>query len=252
MLDLIRESAQAKRIGAQDLTREELRQRLNLPENPEPLRIRRTFQADQKWGAVERIFFFSEPGILITAVLYLPSQPPARAVLLLIPAGTEGQEKYAGRIHELLESGALVMVLDVRGTGAVRMHQRNSGQGLEFKSTEFRVANDHFLLGTSLASKRTFDVLRGLEYLRQRSDISPTTPMELEAHGWPGIYAVLAAPIDGEIGDCRLYDGLDTWDHAFELRRPDSGCLREPTLLPELKGQYDLGTLVKLAGARHC
>lgn len=256
MLDLFRDEWLAARSKAPTPTREALTQKLlpaaQPPRPSQPLRVRRTGTQRSPAGVAERVFFFSEPAVAVTAAIYQPTPTVAvnKAVLLLIPDGTEGQAPFAAEIAERVARGELVMVFDVRGTGAVRMHDTTSGKGLAFRSTEFRSASDHFMLGTSLAARRTYDVLRALEYLRGRLAGTDTRmPVTISGHGWPAIYGLLAAAVDGHI-DAPTFAGLPaSWLEAYELK-PDQPERISPSLIaPELGGDFDIEDLLRLAGA---
>jgi len=160
ILDLLYDewkTVRSRAAASPPLSRQTLRRRLHFPDTIRvPSHVRRTSREVADGVTADRIFFFSEPGIIVTGVVYMPPSSITRAALLLMPDGTLGQTPYMDRIHERLADGYLVMVFDPRGTGAVRMRQRNPGEGLAFRSTEFRVANDHFMLGTSIAAQRTY------------------------------------------------------------------------------------------------
>ncbi len=227
----------------------ELRRRLQLPGTIEtPAHVRRTVRQSEDGVTADRIFFFSEPDIIVTGVLYQPASTVKQATLLLIPDGTEGQAPYAGRIRELLAAGHAVLVFDPRGTGAVRMRQRNWNEGLTFRSTEFRVASDHFLLGTSIAAQRTCDVLRACAWLRSLEGIPSGVPVQIEAHGWPAIYGLLAAAADDDAVAGPLTGLPDSWEETFIEQRRDPERLSEPLIVPELRGELDLCDLRRLAG----
>ncbi|MEX2606838.1 MAG: hypothetical protein WD708_05790 [Kiritimatiellia bacterium] len=247
ILDLNRDEWNRQRAAGKTLSRSELIKRMDV-QPVHPLHPRLTARIQTGYGRAERVFFFSEPGIITAGVVYAPASRPERAVLLVIPDGTEGQDPYADFIRERLEAGQLVMVFDVRGTGAVKMHTRNGGKRLEFRSTEYRVAGDHFMLGTSLAARRAHDVLQTLRYLRGREDIGTGTPIELTAYGRPAIYALLAAAVDENLAAC-TFEGLPgSWAEAFEEKTPQPERISESLILPELAG-IDIHDLVLLAKA---
>ena len=250
ILDLLRQEWDAVRQRASSGTRslEDLRQRLDLPAAIEPpAHVRRTARATEQGVTADRIFFFSEPGIIVTGVVYSCLPSPARATLLLIPDGTAGQDPYRQRISERVANGELVLVFDPRGIGAVQMRRRNQGQGLAHKSTEFRLANDHFLLRTSLASRRVFDVLRASAYLRSRPDVSAEQPVEIEAHGWPALYGLLAAAV-GEAVIAGPMTGLpESWEALFTVCDRHAEPFAESLIVPALRGEWDLDDLRRLA-----
>lgn len=248
ILDLTRNTWQQRRDSAPAVTRQELAAIIGDPPAG-TLRERRTACSTTASGTTEHVFFFTEPGILTTAIVYLPPHRPRGGLLLLIPDGTEGQQPFAKAIQEHLADGQLVMVFDVRGTGAVRMHRRMEGNGLGFRSTEFRVASDHFLLGTSLAARRAYDVRRALQYLRARPELSGGAPVALAGHGWPAIYGLLAAAVEADLAGCTLAGLPDSWAQAFELRPPEPERISESLILPELGGRADIPDLLRLARA---
>ena len=227
-----------------NLTQQQLCKRLRFPKKPITLRPRVTAKNEMDRCTGEHVFFFSEPDITVTAVLYRPLET-AGATLLLIPGGTEGQGPYVGKISSLIAEERLVMVFDPRGTGAVRMRSRNTGEGYEFRSTEFRVANDHFMLGTSLASRRAFDVLRALEFLRTRYGFSGQGEIDLIAHGAPSLWGLTAAAVDGDMGNCSFSGLPDTWAEAFTNCPPARERISESFILPELEGAFDVPWLRK-------
>ncbi len=250
MIDLNREAWQNIRCpnGEAPPSRAELIRRLDLQlDASATIRPRCTSRNETQYGTVERVFFFSEPDIAVTAVLYRPRPTPSGAALMLVPDGTEGQQPYAQTIASLVEEGRVVMVFDPRGTGAVRMRRRNHGDGYAFRSTEFRVAKDHFMLGTSIASRRSFDILMALRFLRSYCDLPAGTSISLMADGPPAIWGLLAAAADGGLAGCSLSGLAGSWTEAFQPQPPDSERLSEPLIAPELKGVFDIPDLLRLA-----
>ncbi len=231
-------------------SRQWLKKQLNIPANVEKLRPRITRTVEHDTCTADHVFFFTEPGIIATAVIYRPQGEISGAELLLIPGGTEGQEPYKEEIRRLINQQRMVMIFDVRGTGGVRMRARNNADGYNFKSTEFRVANDHFMLGSSLAAKRAFDVLRGLEFLRTRSGLPEGAPTGLSGYGPPSIWGLLAAAVDGSVDACSFSGIPESWEQAFSRRPPDRTCISEPLILPELRGLIDIGELMTLANTQ--
>lgn len=251
-LDLLREEWRTVRRRAAakpPLTRRELCRRLALPAAVEaPAHVRRTACHVEAGMTAERIFFFSEPGMIVTGVVYTPAGPVTQTVLLLIPDGTQGQTPYLDRIRERLTGGHQVMVFDPRGTGAVRMRQRNAATGLAFKSTEFRVANDHFMLGTSIAARRAYDALRAAAWLRGRAGGAQPSLVQIEAHGWPAIYGLLAAAAGDGVTAGPMTGLPDSWEAVFAKESRDPDRFSEPLVVPALRGDIDLADLRRMAG----
>jgi len=143
----------------------------------------------------EKIFFFTEPHIVSTAVFVHPRREKTASgtELLLFEDGTERIPRERARLGALLEQGRNVCVLDVRGVGAVRSRAigRNYPVG-----TEFKLGCDAFKMKTSTLGLRVFDVLRTLDYLRSRAD---TGPIALSGVGPGAAWALYAAVLDSGI-----------------------------------------------------
>ncbi len=249
VLDLHRDAWLAARESARakpPLSRQDLRARLGIPADiPVPQFVRCTTRRVTEACIVERLFFFSEPGVAVTAVQYRPQGGATGGVVVVLPDGTEGQAAYAGQIQERVQKGQIVMVVDPRGLGAVRAHAAG-GEGIGIRSREFRLANYHFLLGTSLASRRAFDILQALAVLRASPALPKDAAIGLAAFGWTSFYGLLAAAMDGNLSDCH-FDGLPgSWDEAFGVPPVADDVLCEALILPEWAGGVDIPDLLRL------
>jgi hypothetical protein len=184
---------------------------------------------------------------VLTAVLYLPVHA-IRATILLLPSGTCGQQPYWPLIESLVCAGHAVAVADVRGIGAVEMRKRNHRDGFIFRSTEYRVAADMFLLGSSQVAARTFDVLRHSHCLRCRPELAHVASIGLYACGPMAIYGLCAAAVDDGLGPCWFADLPASWDLLFSGHPIDPARCCEATLAPEFRGRVDIPHLLCLAG----
>lgn len=250
LADLFREDWETTRRSARNhpVDREKFRRLLEVPRPTIPIRPRITRATHDAGPRSERIFFFSEPGVILTAVFYFPASEPSEATLLLLPEGTLGQEPARELIDALIQANQLVMIPDLRGMGAVKVRRRSRGLGYDFKSTEFRVANDLFLLETSQVALRTFDLLRHLEYLRQRLHPSPIARIHLAAAGGPAIYAMCAAALDDTLASCLFYSCLASWQSVFNAVPRDTDLAAEAFIAPEFGGEVDIPEILRLAG----
>lgn len=150
----------------------------------------------------EKIFFWSEPGILVSGLLFTPTEPAEDPVLLLLEDGTAETERSWELIASLLAEKRQVFLFDPRGRGAVSPRVINSikGQPHHFYETEFRLSCDAQMLGTSLVGLQVADVLRGAEYLRGRAG---REKLVLAGRGRGALLAALAAPLT-EVSQLRL------------------------------------------------
>jgi len=214
---------------------------LALPAADGPVHARRTRSAEEGGVVAERWFFFAESDVALSAVLYRSTNPaPRRVSVMLLSDGTAGQEPYWGHIRERIAAGDAVYVPDLRGLGAVRMHQ-STAQG-----QESRAACDLFMLGTSMAAWRSWDLLRHLAFLRSGPALPGLDGIALEAFGGVAVYGMLAAVLDGRFAECRFEECLATWDDAFGGGPLDESLFGPPFVAPELRGRVDITDLVRL------
>jgi dienelactone hydrolase len=146
-----------------------------LPERT-PLNARVTGQRDFGAYRMEKILFESQPGFLVSGLLYLPlGAGPHPAVLM--PCGHTGIAK-AGEAYQkasisLVHAGIAVFCFDPIGQGE-RRHFRQADGTPEFGSS----TSEHQLMGISgtpvglsLARVMIWDGIRGLDDLQSRQDI---------------------------------------------------------------------------------
>ncbi|MDR3406836.1 MAG: acetylxylan esterase [Chthoniobacter sp.] len=141
-----------------------------------PLNARVTGQRDFGDYRMEKILFESQPGFIVSGVLYLPAGAgPHPAVLM--PCGHTPIAK-AGAIYQraaisMAKAGIAAFCYDPIGQGERRYYLKADGTP-EFPSS----TNEHqllgagaILLGTNLARTMIWDGMRGLDYLQSRPDI---------------------------------------------------------------------------------
>jgi len=150
--------------------------------------------------AVEKVFFFSEPGVCVAGVLiHPPGGAAVRTDILLLENGTASVPEERPRIEGLLAKGSRVLVFDPRGVGAV---ESRSFPGRAPHDLEWRLGCDAMLLGTSTLGQRVYDVLRALDWLRAgRPDVDPAA-VALHGVGSGAVWAWYAAAL--EPGFCAL------------------------------------------------
>lgn len=146
-----------------------------LPERT-PLKAQVTGQRDYGAYRMEKILFESQPGFLVSGLLYLPpGTGPHPAVLM--PCGHTAIAK-AGQVYQkasisLVHAGIAVFCYDPIGQGERREFRQPDGTP-EFNSP----TSEHQLmgiaatpLGLSLARAMIWDGIRALDYLESRKDI---------------------------------------------------------------------------------
>ncbi len=188
--------------------------------------------ADGIWR--EKVFFWSEKGIIVSGLLFRTQHAQYDPVLLLLEDGTAEVEASWELIVSLLAEGRDVFLFDPRGIGAVASRQLNPNSfQYHFFETEYRLGSDAQMLGISLVGMQTMDVLRGIEYLTERTGKERVV---LAGRGKGALLATFAAPF-AEISQLRLSPVPESFSQIIKKRlyRPE----RVPLLFDPLK-HWDL------------
>jgi hypothetical protein len=167
----------------------------------------------------EKIFFFSAPNIIVTGLMAHPRGSEPHKVLpttlLLLENGTNDSIKERARVESLLRNNQRVFIFDVRGMGAVESRPVNRGGITDTYSTEYKLGCDAMMLGLSTLGLRIFDVLRGYDYLKTRSDVSA---INLHGIGSGAIFAYFAAALEDGFAELTFEDMLYSYRHLCETR----------------------------------
>jgi dienelactone hydrolase len=121
---------------------------------------------------VERVVLEVEPGIVVPLVVLSPAKAAGKApaVVGLSQAGKVAfVQQRASELLKLLDSGAMVVLPDLRGTGETRT---GSSHGRTSSGTNLSVHEQ--LFGETLLGQRLRDLRSVLAYLRGRSDVDPS------------------------------------------------------------------------------
>lgn len=170
---------------------------------------------------VQRLFFYSAPDIAVTGLMVHPwNEKPSRKLpttMLLLERGTDDDVRERPRIESWLRKGHRVFVFDVRGVGGVKT--RTTG-GIDDEQTpmigtEYKLACDAAMLGLSTLGMRVFDVLRGFDYLRTRSDVGAIHIAGIRSGA---LYAYFAAALETGFESVTAEDMLVSYRHLCETR----------------------------------
>jgi hypothetical protein len=200
---------------------------------------------------VEKLFFFSEPEVVVTGVLTHPrgTAPPAGTTVLLLERGTAAIPDERPRIEALLRRGHRVLVFDPRGLGAVEGRPINAGGTRDAHSTEHRLGCDAMMAGVSTLGLRVFDVLRGYDYLAGRADIR-SGPLSLHGVGAGAVFAYLAAVLEPGWAEVTL-EGLPvSFRSVVETRYYDPRRFNLKTTAWGFLSQFDLPDLAACVAPR--
>ncbi|MCZ6699997.1 MAG: hypothetical protein O7D94_13785, partial [Planctomycetota bacterium] len=122
------------------------------------------FAAD-KTIVVERSALQTEPGIVVPIILMYPNQEERKPSRIVVAISQSGKKKFlcerSREIAELLDGGAIVCLLDVRGTGASRGSRGGGNSSTSYYALFFE---------TPVLGYRLRDLRAVLKYLRTRDD----------------------------------------------------------------------------------
>ncbi|PSQ35086.1 hypothetical protein BRD05_05865, partial [Halobacteriales archaeon QS_9_70_65] len=143
---------------------------------------------------VEKVWFRTErdPDIVVTGVL-VSADSTADPAIILYERGTDELPKRRDEVAALAREHGTVLVFDPRGVGAVRNRDIPIPGWVEaydgIYGTEFKLAYDALLLGTSLFGMRVFDVCRAAEFLRSETGADGVSLVGDGAGAYHALYA---------------------------------------------------------------
>ncbi len=134
-----------------------------------PIYPRVIWEGESEGYRCEKVFFFSEPDIVVAGVMMHPQGEAVQTDIVLLEHGTADIPGHRERLESLLQANHRVFVFDVRGTGAVQVRPVNRNG--EPHGTEYKLGSDAMMMKRSTLGMRVFDVLRCTDYFRTRGDV---------------------------------------------------------------------------------
>jgi dienelactone hydrolase len=120
--------------------------------------------------SIERIQLRTEPGIVVPVLLLRIAKSKGQKIPLVIGLAQHGKQAFlkhrADVIAELLNTGAAVCLLDVRGTG-----ETSPGEDRGRRSTATSVSASELMLGQTVLGGQLHDVRAVLRHFRSRADL---------------------------------------------------------------------------------
>lgn len=145
-----------------------------------PLNARVVGKLDRGDYLVEKVIYESRPRFFVTANLYLPKGLKERVPGILFPCGHTETGKAADLYQMgcigLARKGYVVLNYDPLGQGErlqIVDPQTNKSRVGVGTTEHYYLGNPCFLLGTNLAMYRTWDGIRGIDYLQSRPEVDP-------------------------------------------------------------------------------
>ena len=217
-----------------------------------PLNPRLTGVLERGPYRIEKLIYETQPGLLVTALAYVPrGQPPFPGVL--VPCGHTENGK-AGETYQrvcigLASKGYFVLTYDPIGQGERALYwgpaeQRSALGGC---TTQHSYAgNQCFLLGINLAQYMVWDSIRGIDYLASRPEVDPSR-LGMAGNSGGGTNTAYTAPLDQRIAvavPCCYITTLE-W-----RRRSGTTGDAEQNLLGQLPAGLDHADLLRLVAPR--
>lgn len=238
-----------------------------------PLNPRLVSTIERQHYTIEKLLYESQPGLLVTALAYVPRSRMWPVPGVLVPCGhTENGkagETYQRACAGLAGKGYFVLTYDPLGQGERKLYW-NAEQGADPRScrddvgagngaavagrsdiggctTEHSyVGNQCFLLGISVAQYMIWDSIRGIDYLQSRPEVDPER-IAIAGNSGGGTNTAYTAPLDERIKvavPC-CYITTFTW-----RRRSWTTGDAEQDLVGQLAAGLDHADLLRLVAPR--
>ena len=204
-----------------DQMREAIREVLGIPEGRTQKIYPRIIAENVVDGyQTEEIFFFSEPNIVVTGTFIHPLEGTTveQTDLIVFENGTNDNPDKRKWLEARLASGRQLFVFDPRGIGGVQV--RSFNRDVHPHDGEFKLASDAMMLGISTMGLRVFDILRGYDYLRTRSDVNQ---IKLYGVGKSALYAYFAGALEDGFASFEFEDLLYSYRNLTDTRYYDQG-----------------------------
>jgi len=217
-----------------------------------PLSPERTAVLERSGYRIEKLLFESQPGLLVTALAYVPQgEGPFPGVL--VPCGHTENGK-AGETYQrlcigLVGKGYFVLTYDPIGQGERKLYWDGDtgASSLGGCTTQHSYAgNQCFLTGINLAQLMVWDSLRAIDYLESRPEVDARR-LAMAGNSGGGTNTAFTAPLDERIAvavPCCYITTL-AW-----RRRAGSTGDAEQNLVGALPAGLDHADLLRLVAPR--
>ncbi|HEY5254155.1 MAG TPA: acetylxylan esterase, partial [Acidobacteriaceae bacterium] len=212
---------------------------LKIPTDGSAPKVRILRQSGIASGQREQIEFESDPGIWLSATLYLPSAAGRKPAVLVV----KGKESYGMKpsdslAEQMAEEGRVVLEMEPRRSTLPNDEGEYTGDWM----TDMQ-AN---LIGLNLPALRAHDILRGVDLLGARPDVDPKS-IRGAARGVQGIWLLLAATADPRLD--KIW--LDRTPYSLQAALENSMAADLwDAVIPNFGLHWDLDDLVKAMGKR--
>lgn len=209
----------------------------------------------------QKAIWWAEADVLNAGVFVRPANGEMAAVeIACFDGGTGEISARTEWVAERVARGIGVLVLDVRGVGALLPHEINPFPLEESYGTVYKLMTDLIWLGDSLAAARVFDILQAVEFVTQDENIGGgAVPIHAFGAGHGAFLAYLAAaleprivrtelesaPLDpASVVRTRLHGPQSNWQHVIP-------GMAVHCRLGDLRAEFD-GRVLEIGGSAQC
>ena len=180
-----------------------------------PLNMRNYGRTARDGYSVEKLTYESEPGVTVPALLYLPAAAPARRAVIYIDG--DGKSGATPHHERLTAMGFAVLAIDARDLGETSRRVENEHNAFYRYFGNYNATMTALLIGRTMVGMRAQDIVRGVEVLQQRSDLSRPEIYGF-GKGSGAVPMLYAAALDTRIREVGLTGLLDSYQTLVENR----------------------------------
>jgi cephalosporin-C deacetylase-like acetyl esterase len=234
----------AKRNPTPESVRQQARDLTFYKPRSAPLAATSYGQVTRPASRVEKLTYQSEPGISITALLFLPRNGPARKPAVIF-ADARGKAAAAAEAEDLAAKGYVVLAPDLRGFGEI-------GPPQDHRDYFVRAFGDYqntltaLLIGKTMPGMRALDITAGVDLLVGRSEVDSSRIFAV-GRGAAALPSLFAALFDNRIAKVAL-DGMLVSYESVVAERINQGIVDQ--IVPSALKHFDLPDVVAALAPR--
>src|SRR5688572_18629798 len=216
------------------------------------LNARVTGRLERERYVIEKVIFESQPGLLVTANLYLPRVSGKRPAVL-VPCGHSEMGKAAETYQRvcigLASKGYVVLIYDPIGQGERQLYWNPTTQASDMGGNTAQhsyAGNQCVLIGTNIAQLMVWDSIRAIEYLVSRPEVDPER-IGMAGNSGGGTNTAYTVPLDERIKVAATCCYVTTLDWRRRSWTTGDG---EQNLLGQLTDGLDHADFLRLMAPR--
>lgn len=161
-------------------------------------------EVDRDSITVERVLLQTEPDIAVPLLLASAKsrEPGPNQCTIWLEHTEKGAPLHRRAVRKLLEQGRTLCLVEYRGIGETKGYHISG-----YDSEEINGSNS-LVLGRHLLGMRVWDILKSIDYLRQRNDLEPDQ-ISVQGVGLASLIALMVGALDQRVSEVKL-DGCVT------------------------------------------